>query len=87
MLGVGNNDIEDIGAIVVQHFSNCLAQVSLVNDAFALDPETLADLWPVGIERPLVFGSADIVRVTEDGLPASEGAAVLRQLRQLTGFG
>jgi hypothetical protein len=25
--------------------------------------------------------------LTEDGLPASEGAAVLRQLRQLAGFG
>ncbi len=53
--------------------------------------DLLADIAPLNILRYLSErGSVDGVTrentLTEDGLPASEGAAVIEELRRLTGF-
>ena len=70
VVGVGDNDIENVGSVVVDHFADGVTELFLFDNAAALDSESLADGGPVWIETLDVLGATDVVRMAEDSLSA-----------------
>ncbi len=70
MLGVGNDDVEDVGSVAVEHFLDRFAEFFLFVDAPAWDAETGGDLDEIGVEAAEIIGAADVVFVAEDGVAA-----------------